>query len=94
MGQIVELAGCDLLTISPGLLGELKASTAKIERKLDEAVAKKDFVTLRSSDWRFLGVFALLRFKPRRGLGGKLRRVVGDGFMGFLVCFLYPIGCG
>ena len=42
MGQIVELAGCDLLTISPGLLGELKASTAKIERKLDEAVAKKD----------------------------------------------------
>ncbi|MEY4001717.1 MAG: transaldolase [Pseudomonadota bacterium] len=42
MGQIVELAGCDLLTISPGLLGELKASTVKIERKLDEASAKKD----------------------------------------------------
>ena len=42
MGQIVELAGCDLLTISPGLLGELKASTVKIERKLDEAAAKKD----------------------------------------------------
>ena len=42
MGQIVELAGCDLLTISPALLGELKASTAKIDRKLDEASAKKD----------------------------------------------------
>ena len=53
-----------------------------------------DFVTLRSSDLGFLGILALLRFKPRRGSGEKLRRVVGDGFMGFLVCFLYPIGCG
>ncbi len=24
-GEIIELAGCDLLTISPGLLGELQA---------------------------------------------------------------------
>jgi transaldolase len=30
------------LTISPGLLGELKASTVRIERKLDEVTAKKD----------------------------------------------------
>jgi transaldolase len=57
MGQIVELAGCDLLTISPGLLGELKASTAKIERKLDEATAKKDPIQKISNDektFRFL----------------------------------------
>ncbi len=32
--QILELAGCDLLTISPNLLAELAASTAPIERKL------------------------------------------------------------
>ncbi|HEX8373471.1 MAG TPA: transaldolase [Chthoniobacterales bacterium] len=38
--QIVELAGCDLLTISPNLLAELKASTDPIEEKLNEANAK------------------------------------------------------
>lgn len=35
MDQIVELAGCDLLTISPDLLAELAASDQKVERKLD-----------------------------------------------------------
>ncbi len=39
-GEIVELAGCDLLTISPQLLGELKASTAPLARKLDPVAAK------------------------------------------------------
>ncbi len=33
-GQIIELAGCDLLTISPGLLGELQASSDPVDRKL------------------------------------------------------------
>ena len=40
-GEIVELAGCDLLTISPNLLEELKASDTKIERKLSVDEAKK-----------------------------------------------------
>jgi len=39
-GEILELAGCDLLTISPQLLGELKSDTAPIERKLRPAMAK------------------------------------------------------
>ncbi len=38
-GEILELAGCDLLTISPQLLAELKSGTATIERKLDPAAA-------------------------------------------------------
>jgi transaldolase len=38
-GQITELAGCDLLTISPQLLGELKASTEPLARKLDAGAA-------------------------------------------------------
>ncbi len=38
--QIVELAGCDLLTISPSLLAELKASTDPLTEKLNEANAK------------------------------------------------------
>jgi transaldolase len=39
-GEVLELAGCDLLTISPPLLHELKASTEPVERKLDPARAK------------------------------------------------------
>ena len=38
-GEITELAGCDLLTIAPPLLAELKASTAPLARKLDPAAA-------------------------------------------------------
>ncbi len=40
MGEIVELAGCDLLTISPKLLEELKNADGKLVRKLDPEAAK------------------------------------------------------
>jgi transaldolase len=39
-GEITELCGCDLLTISPGLLGELQASEDAITPKLNAANAK------------------------------------------------------
>ena len=39
--QILELAGCDLLTISPELLAELQSSNATVEKKLDVANAQK-----------------------------------------------------
>lgn len=35
VGEITELAGCDLLTISPSLLEELMNSSDKVEKKLD-----------------------------------------------------------
>jgi transaldolase len=35
IGEITELAGCDLLTISPKLLGELDSKQADLPRKLD-----------------------------------------------------------
>jgi transaldolase len=38
-GEITELAGCDLLTISPSLLAELAASEGTLERKLDPVKA-------------------------------------------------------
>jgi transaldolase len=38
-GEILELAGCDLLTISPQLLGELAASNDPVIRKLDPSHA-------------------------------------------------------
>jgi len=37
--EVLELAGCDALTISPHLLGELKASTDVVERKLKPEAA-------------------------------------------------------
>ncbi len=38
--EIIELAGCDLLTIAPSLLAQLEASTVAVPRKLDPAKAK------------------------------------------------------
>ena len=55
-GEITELAGCDLLTISPALLGELAASTDPLVRKLDADAAKSlplDKVTLDEKSFRF-----------------------------------------
>ena len=40
-GEIQELAGCDLLTISPQLLGELQKSTAPLARKLSPEIARE-----------------------------------------------------
>ncbi len=40
IGEIKELAGSDLLTISPQLLGELEAATGDLPRKLDPVAAK------------------------------------------------------
>ena len=40
VGQILELAGCDCLTISPELMKELSESTDPVERKLDPEKAK------------------------------------------------------
>jgi transaldolase len=39
IGEIVELAGCDLLTISPALLAELDKTDATLTRKLDATKA-------------------------------------------------------
>ncbi len=39
IGEITELAGCDLLTIAPKLLDELQKSEGTLERKLDASKA-------------------------------------------------------
>lgn len=39
--ELLELAGCDLLTISPQLLDELKKAEGTVEKKLDPAFAQK-----------------------------------------------------
>ena len=39
IGEIIELAGCDLLTISPKLLDQLRSTDSELVRKLDPATA-------------------------------------------------------
>jgi len=39
--EIIELAGCDLLTISPALLGELETNEGELERKMDAGKARE-----------------------------------------------------
>ena len=41
-GEIIELAGCDLLTIAPSLLGELQAKEGELPRKLDATKAASE----------------------------------------------------
>ena len=55
--QITELAGCDLLTISPDLLKKLSESEAPVTRKLSPETAKADPIEKIPSDektFRFL----------------------------------------
>jgi transaldolase len=52
--QIVRLAGCDLLTISPDLLGQLESSTGEVQRRLSvEAARTSDAEELQLDEKRF-----------------------------------------
>lgn len=42
LGEILELAGCDRLTISPKFIDELKGSTHKVARMLEEGVLENE----------------------------------------------------
>jgi transaldolase len=57
VGQILELTGCDLLTISPELMKELSESQAPVERKLNREKAesaKIDKLELDEKRFRYL----------------------------------------
>ncbi|KAL1958652.1 hypothetical protein VTO42DRAFT_3995 [Malbranchea cinnamomea] len=58
IGEIIELAGCDYLTISPSLLEELYNSTTSVPKKLDPAGAAKLDIPKRS----YIDNEALFRF--------------------------------
>ncbi len=56
-GEILELAGCDLLTISPNLLDELQSSSETVVRKLDPKEAKSasiDKIDVSEKSFRWL----------------------------------------
>ena len=48
--EIIELAGCDLLTISPALLDELHHIEGELVRKLDPAIASQSDIEKMSMD--------------------------------------------
>lgn len=55
--QITELAGCDLLTISPNLLEDLQNSDAEVTQKLNDQDAQSSDqvkITLNEADFRFM----------------------------------------
>jgi transaldolase len=55
--EITELAGCDLLTISPNLLAELEEMKGNLELKLNEAASKSmeiEQIHLDEKDFRWL----------------------------------------
>ena len=57
VGEILELAGCDLLTISPALLSELKKSNGLVSRKLSPQMAADSSISRMALDekrFRFL----------------------------------------
>jgi transaldolase len=86
VGQILELAGCDLLTISPDLLQKLADSTAPVERKLSSDSGKSAAIGKISMDeatFRFmLNEDAMATEKTAEGIRafvadtGKLKQII------------------
>lgn len=57
VGEILELAGCDLLTISPALLEEMQKTPGTVARKLDATAARTsplEKITLDEKSFRWL----------------------------------------
>jgi transaldolase len=86
VGQILELAGCDLLTISPDLLQKLADSDAPVERKLSAesgAGAAIGQISLDEPTFRFmLNEDAMATEKTAEGIRafcadtGKLKQII------------------
>lgn len=76
--EICELAGCDLLTISPQLMQELSESEERLERKLSPALAKKnpqDRVPMDENRFRWLMNEDAMATEK---LAGGIRRFAAD----------------
>jgi transaldolase len=84
--QILELAGCDLLTISPDLLQKLADTEGTVERKLvTDANADIDKIALDEKTFRFmLNEDAMATEKLAEGIrafcadSGKLKKMIGE----------------
>ena len=87
-GQITELAGCDLLTISPGLLEELQNTEGELECKLtEESASANDTKKLNLDEKTFRFMFnedAMATEKTAEGIRNfsadivKLENLIGE----------------
>jgi transaldolase len=79
-GEIVELAGCDLLTISPNLLAELRDKDAPLARKLDPQAARaKDIAPMQMDEATFRKMHAddaMASEKLQEGIDGFSKALV------------------
>ena len=76
--EIVELAGCDLLTISPGLLDQLRQTEGVLARKLDAANPQPADaqIHLNESEFRaMLATDAMATEKLEEGIGGFTKAI-------------------
>ncbi len=80
IGEIEELAGCDLLTISPHLLAELESTQGELQRKLSPEAAKNSDLARISVDKK---TFDAMHAKDRMATD-KLKEGI-DGFSSALV---------
>jgi transaldolase len=80
IGEITELAGCDLLTISPHLLGELESTEGELPRKLDPEKSKAMKIEKIAMD---KATFDAMHAKDRMA-SDKLKEGI-DGFSAALV---------
>jgi len=80
LGEIVELAGCDLLTIAPNLLTQLQGGTATLTRKLDPAAAASmaiDRITMDEATFRRMhAADAMAKDKLAEGIDGFSKALV------------------
>lgn len=80
VGEILELAGCDLLTISPNLLEELSKSDEPVERKLSvEASESKNIEKIEMDENKFRWMFnedAMATEKTAEGIRNFAKDIV------------------
>jgi transaldolase len=80
LGEIIELAGCDLLTIAPNLLAELRDKDAPLVRKLDPAAAKaKSIAAIAMDETTFRNMHAadpMATEKLQEGIDGFSKALV------------------
>ncbi len=80
IGEILCLAGCDLLTIAPKLLAELQASTDTVERTLSPAAAAEadlEKISLDEKSFRLaLNADAMATEKTAQGIRGFAADIV------------------
>jgi transaldolase len=79
-GEILELAGCDLLTISPKLLKELADAEGEVPRKLDPVAAKAtpvERIVMNESVFREMhAADDMATFKLQEGIEGFTKALV------------------